>query len=82
MKNNIATILLALLAVAAVVYAYDQKKSHDVLRGVNIRLRNEVRQLKDQSTAARLEASQLRYIINNEKKLAQAALEKAERKKK
>ena len=73
MKNKIPTILLALVSIIAVFYAYDQKKSHDVLRDANARLRNEIKQLKDQSVAARLEASKLRYILENEKKMAQAA---------
>lgn len=80
MKNKIPTILLALVSIIVVFYAYDQKKSHDVLRDANARLRNEIKQLKDQSVAARLEASKLRYILENEKKMAQAAMEAANNK--
>ncbi len=80
MKNKIPIILLALVSIIAVFYAYDQKKSHDVLRDANARLRNEIKQLKDQSVAARLEASKLRYILENEKKMAQAAMEAANNK--
>ena len=51
-----------------------------MLRDANARLRNEIKQLKDQSVAARLEASKLRYILENEKKMAQAAMEAANNK--
>ena len=80
MKSKIITVLLGLLTVVAIGYAYMQRQDAEFQRNKANEMHREVVRLRNESEAARAEASKLRSVLELEKKRAEEALQELQSK--
>ena len=81
MKSKIVVALLTILTVVSIVYAYIQRKEAEFQRQQSNEMHREVVRLREESEAARMEASKLRTVAEKEKQRADAAVQELESKK-
>jgi hypothetical protein len=74
MKNKVIMLMLAIIAIASLSLAYHQKSKADMLIVEMGRLKKEVKQSEQRESSARIEASKLRFIIENEKRRTEEAM--------
>jgi hypothetical protein len=67
-------LILAIVAIASLSFAYYQKSKADILIVEMSKLKKEVKQSEQRESAARIEASKLRFIIENEKRRTEEAM--------
>jgi len=82
MKSKTITILLALLTVVSIGYAYMQRKDAEFQRNQANEMHREVVRLRQESEAARTEAAKLRGLAEMEKQRADAAVQELQEKSK
>ena len=73
MKSKIIVVLLTLLTVVSITYAYLQRKEAEFQRDQVNEMHREVVKLREESEAARLEAAKLRAMAEKMKEAAVAA---------
>lgn len=79
-KNRILTIAMLFIASGCAVFGYMQHLEAKANRGEVIKLHREIKRLKEESEAVRIEASKLRTMIEVERKNAEAALKEVQSK--
>lgn len=79
-KNRIFTIAMLVIASACAVFGYMQHLEAKANRDEVIKLHREIKRLKEESEAARIEASKLRTLIEMERKNTDAALKEMQSK--
>lgn len=77
MNTKIVTGVFAVIAIAAVVFGYTQKQEADFQKNKTAEMHREVVRLRQESEAARAEASKLRTMIEQERIRAEKAIEEA-----
>ena len=80
MKKGPQTVLMVILVVMVIAsssYAYYQNSRLAILRKETIWMRQELQRLKKQNEAVRIEASKLRTIVENERKVSLQLREQA-----
>ena len=82
MKSKIVVALLTILTVVSIVYAYTQRKEADFQRQQSNEMHREVVRLREESEAARMEASKLRTVAEKEKQRADVAVQELQAKSK
>ena len=82
MKSKIITLLLALLTVVSIAYAYMQRKEAEFQRDKSNEMHREVVRLREESEATRTEAAKLRGLAEMYQKESERALEECKGKKK
>jgi hypothetical protein len=82
MKTKIAFVLLGVLTVAALGIAYNERSRSAYIRNDFIKLHKQLKESEKKFEAVRIEASKLRYIIENERKKFEQAEAHAEAMKK
>lgn len=82
MKSKIVVALLTMLTVVSIVYAYIQRKEAEFQRQQSNEMHREVVRLREESEAARMEASKLRGLAEREKQRADAAVQELQAKSK
>jgi uncharacterized protein HemX len=80
MNSKIVIGIFAVIAIAAVVFGYMQKKEADFQRNKTQEMHREVVRLRQESEAARAEASKLRTMIEQERQRAEAAIQESQSK--
>lgn len=80
MKSKIITVLLGLLTVVSIGYAYMQRQDAEFQRNKANEMHREVVRLRNESEAARAEASKLRSVLEMEKKRAEEAIQELQAK--
>ncbi len=74
MKNKVTISMLVITTIMSLSVAYYEKLRADVGNSQTSKLHKELRQLEQNAMAARIEASKLRFIIDNEKKQSVRAM--------
>src|SRR5689334_11639859 len=77
-KNKIIALVMLGIAALCAVFGYKQQLEAKAQRDEVIKLHREIKRLSEESAAARMEASKLRALVENERKAADAARQKAE----
>ncbi len=75
MKNGLIAVL-TIVGVAAVIYGVSEHQGKEVYREENMRLRDEIRKITNEATAARVEAAKLRQVILLQKERAEELTKK------
>jgi hypothetical protein len=79
MKSKVIMLLLGIITIASLSLAYYQKSKADIVLIEMSKLRKELKQSEQRSSAARIEASKLRFIIENEKRRTEEAIKLAKK---
>jgi hypothetical protein len=74
MKTKVILLVLSIITIASLSFAYYQKSQADLLISETNKLRKEVKLAEQRESAARIEASKLRFIIENEKRRTEEAM--------
>jgi hypothetical protein len=74
MKTKVIMLVLGIITIASLSIAYYQKSKADILFIEMGQLRKEVKQAEQRESSARIEASKLRFIIENEKRRTEEAM--------
>jgi len=82
MKSKAALVVLSLLTIASLIFAYLEKQQADVLRKDNQELHRELKRVEQQAEAARAEAAKMRDIADRERAQLMEALNELNKKKK
>jgi hypothetical protein len=77
MKNKLIMLLLGIITIASLSLAYYEKSKADIALIEMSKLRKELKQSEQRSSSARIEASKLRFIIENEKRRTEEAIKLA-----
>ncbi len=80
-KNKIITLVMLAIAATCAIFGYKQQLEAKANRGEVIKLHREIKRLKEESEAARVEASKLRSLMEMERKKTVAALKEMQSKK-
>ncbi|MFN3840033.1 MAG: hypothetical protein ACK4RF_04930 [Cyclobacteriaceae bacterium] len=80
MKDKIRAIVMFLIAGLCIYYGYSQRHEAEVQRAKVEDLYRQIKTLKQEAEAARLEAAKLRAAMEKEKERAQRAFEEAQKK--
>jgi hypothetical protein len=75
MRSKAILVLLALLTIVSITYAYLQRKEAEFQRNQSMEMHREVMKLRQESEAARGEAAKLRGIIEAEHKKTEAIMQ-------
>jgi hypothetical protein len=75
LKNRLMALAMLILAATSVVFAYQQRLEAEAQRGQVIDLYRDIKRLQEESNAARLEASKLRMVLEEERKKNQQLTE-------
>ena len=78
MKTKIAFVLLGILTVAALGLAYNERARSEYVRNDFVKLHKQLKETEEKFEAVRIEASKLRFIIENERKKLEQARAHAE----
>lgn len=81
-KNKIISLVMLGIAALCAVYGYKQQLEYKAQRGEVIKLHRQIKQLKEESEAARMEAAKLRALMENEKRKTEAVLQELQKKSK
>jgi hypothetical protein len=74
MKNKVIMLLLGIITISSLSLAYYQKSKADIVVTEMRKLRKELKQSEQRASSARIEASKLRFIIENEKRRTEEAM--------
>jgi hypothetical protein len=74
MKTKVIMLLLGITTIASLSLAYYQKSKADIVMSEMRELRKELKQSEQRASSARIEASKLRFIIENEKRRTEEAM--------
>jgi hypothetical protein len=80
-KNRIITLVMLAIAATCAIFGYKQQLEAKANRGEVIKLHREIKRLKEESEAARVEASKLRSLVEMERRRTEAALKEMQSKK-
>lgn len=80
-KHKIMSLVMLALAALCAVYAYEQRLEAEAQRNEVVRLYRDMKKLREESEAARVEASKLRSILELERKKTEEALQMNAKKK-
>jgi hypothetical protein len=80
-KHKIMSLVMLGLAALCAVYAYEQRLEAEAQRNEVVRLYRDMKKLREESEAARVEASKLRSILEFERKKTEEALQMNAKKK-
>jgi hypothetical protein len=81
-KNKIISLVMLGIAALCAVYGYKQQLEYKAQRGEVIKLHRQIKQLTEESEAARIEAAKLRILMENERRKTEAALLELQKKSK
>lgn len=81
-KNKILSLVMLGIAALCAVFGYKQQLEAKSQRSVVIDLHRQIKQLKEESEAARIEAAKLRALMENERRKTEAALQELQKKSK
>ena len=81
-KNKILSLVMLGIAALCAVFGYKQQLESKAQRGEVIKLHRQIKQLTEESEAARLEAAKLRALVENERRKTEAALQELQKKSK
>jgi|GEM_PF-6047422 cell division protein FtsB len=79
-KNRIITLVMLAIAATCAIFGYKQQLEAKANRGEVIKLHREIKRLKEESEAARVEASKLRSLVEMERRRTEAALKEMQMK--
>src|SRR6185436_11129274 len=74
-KNKIIALVMLAIAALCAVFGYKQQLEAKAQRGEVIKLHRKIKELTEESKAARMEAAKLRVLVENERKKTEAALQ-------
>ncbi len=80
MKDKIRAIVMFLIAGVCIYYGYSQRHEAEVQRAKVEDLYRQIKALKEEAEAARLEAAKLRTVMEAERERVQRAYEEAQKK--
>ncbi len=80
MKDKIRAIVMFLIAGVCIYYGYSQRHEAEVQRAKVEDLYRQIKALRDEAEAARLEAAKLRTVMEAERERVQRAYEEAQKK--
>lgn len=81
-KNKIISLVMMGIAALCAVYGYKQQLESKAQRGEVIKLHRQIKQLTEESKAARMEAAKLRILVENERRKTETALQEMQKKSK
>lgn len=82
MRNKVISLVMMGIAALCAVFGYKQQLEAKAQRGEVIKLHRQIKQLTEESEAARLEAAKLRTLIESERKKTETALQEMQKKSK
>lgn len=74
-KNKIITLVMLAIAATCAIFGYKQQLEAKANRGEVIKLHREIKRLKEESEAARVEAAKLRNMMEQERRNMEAVLQ-------
>lgn len=80
-KSKIISLVMLAIAATCAIFGYEQQLEAKANRDEVIKLHREIKRLKEESEAARVEASKLRSLIEMEKRRTETALKEMQSKK-
>jgi hypothetical protein len=81
-KNKILSLVMLGIASLCAVFAYKQQLEAKAQRGEVIKLHREIKRMKEESEAARMEAAKLRMLMEQERKQMETKLAEVQKSRK
>ncbi len=80
MRNKIISLVMMGIAALCAVFGYKQQLEAKAQRGEVIKLHRQIKQLTEESEAARMESAKLRILIERERRKTEGALAEMQKK--
>lgn len=78
-KSKIISLFMLAIAALCAVFGYKQQLEAKAQRDQVIKLHREIKRLTEESKATRIEAAKLRTLVENQRKLAETALQESQK---